>query len=650
MWVPQDLSQVCRVHTTVTSCAPSSIIFLNLIASLFRNSRDTKNQFRSNQYEFSKFILGGDFTHEFFENPEHVKKEINENQYDFIIVGAGSAGCVVANRLTEIKEWKVLLLEAGSEQPNVATVPSLASLLQRSNIDWAYTTQSSPQSCLARPQQQCYWARGKVMGGSSTINYMIYIRGHPKDYDEWEAMGNPGWNFHDVLPYFMKSENNKNKESLNFFYHRKGGYQNVEYFPYQDKNVFAIIDAFKELGLPEVDQNSDELIGVSLLQGTVRDGERQSTNDAFIRSVREKRNNLVIKTNAHVSKLIIDKGSKTAVGVEYYSKKRIHRAFAKKEVIVSAGAINSPKILMLSGIGPSAHLKSNGIDVIVDLPVGFNLHDHTTIDGVLFALTNKTSTLVAEEKRKYDVDHYIKTHRGPLSATGPLQVNAMVKTKYETSASRPDIQYSFDAANVNDYIADPILTAQTTVNPLAYYDGLMVRPILLYPKSRGYILLNNTDPVRGPPLIFANTFKEEIDLLRMVDGIKQSLNLLNTKSLNKINAKIVDKPWPACKLFKFGTDEYWRCIAKSYTTTIFHPVGTCKMGPTHDKTSVVDSRLNVHGMKNLRVIDASVIPKIPRGNTNAPTIMIGERGSDFIKIRWLKSDGFSEENHHDPFY
>ncbi|KAK4884070.1 hypothetical protein RN001_000341 [Aquatica leii] len=635
LWVPQDLSQVCQVHTTVTSCAPANVIFLNLIAQIFGSSRDKQTSAQTNQYEFSKFILGGDYTHEYFENPENIKKEIKENEFDFIVVGAGSAGCVVANRLSEIPEWKVLLLEAGSEEPEVAEVPAFAPLLQRSSVDWAYLTQPSPTSCLARPGGRCYWARGKVMGGSSTINYMIYIRGHPEDYDEWEAMGNHGWNYDNVLSYFIKSEDNKNKDHLNFFFHGQGGYQSVEYFPYQDKNVFRIIDGFKELGLPEVDQNTDDLIGVSLLQGTIHAGERLSTNGAFIRPIRKKRSNLVVKTNAHVVRVLIDKRSKTAVGVEYYLKKRIQRAFAKKEIIISAGAINSPKILMLSGVGPESHLKKIGLHVIENLPVGYNLHDHTTIDGVLFALTNKTATSVADEKKKFDVFRYKKTHSGPLSATGPLQVSAMVKTKYEKSRSRPDIQYSFDAANVKNFITDPILTAESNSNPLAYYDGFMVRPILLIPESRGYILLNTTNPVYGAPLIFANTFKERIDLLRVVEGVKQSLNLLQTKSFNKLHATIADTPLPACKHLQFGTDEYWSCVATSYTATIFHPVGTCKMGPKHDKAAVVDPRLRVHGIKNLRVIDASIMPKIPRGNTNAPTIMIAEKGSDYIKFRWL---------------
>ncbi|XP_060521993.1 glucose dehydrogenase [FAD, quinone]-like isoform X2 [Cylas formicarius] len=530
----------------------------------------------------------------------------------------------------------VLLLEAGEEEPEVADVPAFAPTLQQSSIDWGYMTQPSPHSCLARANGQCSWARGKVMGGSSTINYLIYIRGHPKDYDEWEELGNHGWSYQDVLPYFIKAEKNKNPEKIEKYYHGFDGYQVVEYFPYQDKVTLSLVEAYQELGLEYVDQNADRTLGTMLLQHTTKNGERMSTNKAYIRPIRKERENLTVQTRAHVVRILIDPKTKTAYGVEYSSKNKLYRALARKEVILSAGSLNSPIILMLSGVGPGDHLKQHGIEVIKDLAVGYNLHDHTTIDGVVIALNNHSSTSATFEQQKQDIFYFKEHQRGPLASTGPLQANAFVQTKYEHSFERPDIQYSVDSTNVDDFFTDPILTAQTKVTPLPYYNGIMVRPILMNPESRGVVRLNDTDPIFGTPLIHPNTFFKEIDLRRIVEGIKQWLNMLSTHAMQKVGAALVSTPLPACAHIKFGTDEYWACVAMSYTTTIFHPVGTCKMGPHEDPHAVVDPELKVHGIKHLRVIDGSIMPKIVRGNTNAPIIMIGEKGSDMIKKTWLK--------------
>ncbi|KAH0820095.1 hypothetical protein GEV33_002696 [Tenebrio molitor] len=262
----------------------------------------------------------------------------------------------------------------------------------------------------------------------------------------------------------------------------------------------------------------------------------------------------------------------------------------------------------------------------------------------MFSLTNRTATTATDEEQNRDIYYYKEERAGPLSSTGPLQINAFVQTKYEFEPGRPDIQYSIDAANIQNMITDPILSAETKVTPLAYYDGFIVRPILLNAESRGVIKLNNTDPVYGYPLIFANTFAEEIDAQRIVEGIKQSLNLLKTRSLQKLGMNLVTSPMPACDGYKVGTDEYWRCLVGSYTSTIYHYSGTCKMGPRHDPGAVVDPKLRVYGIKNLRVIDTSIMPRVVRGNTNAPTIMIAEKGSDFIKDTWLKKKSASKLN------
>lgn len=477
------------------------------------------------------------------------------------------------------------------------------------------------------------------MGGSSTINYMIYLRGHELDYEQWEAMGNPGWGYRDCLPYFIKSENNQQPDRIDTIYHGFDGYLNVETFPYQDVNANAMLRALNEAGLNVFDQNRPgDTVGAMLMQHTTRNGERYSVNHAYVRPIRSKRRNLRILTETQVIRILIDPKTKTAFGVEYMTPEGlIRQSYVTKEVILSAGSLMSPKVLMLSGIGPEEHLQQLNIEVMKNLAVGRNLHDHATMDGVVFKLTNATAMTIDDESREADVNLYRQTRRGPLSGTGTLQINAFVQTKY-SDPERPDAQYSFDTINVQDFYTDPLIATATKVLPLAYYDGIMVRPILLYPRSRGYILLNETHPVSGDPLIYANTFEEEVDLLTVVEVVKQSLNLLDTKSMREIGVKLGEIPLPACVDYQFGTDDYWKCVAIQYTGTLYHPVGTCKMGSQHDREAVVDNKLRVYGIRNLRVIDSSVMPVVTRGNTNAPTVMIAERGADFIKSTWLKSN------------
>ncbi|CAH0550710.1 unnamed protein product [Brassicogethes aeneus] len=549
----------------------------------------------------------------------------------------------MANRLSEIEGWKVLLLEAGIEEPQVADVPAFAPSLRRSLIDWEFQTQPQRTNCRARRNQRCIWPRGRVMGGTSTINYMIYLRGAPEDYNDWAAMGNPGWSYDEVLPYFLKSEDNRNiynvdKEyqgTVSQQYHASNGEWTVEYYPYQDSNTLLSLEAWKEMGLDIFDQNEPRQLGAMLLQHSSRDGVRLSTNMAFVEPVRYQRKNLRVISQAYVTRILINPVTKEAYGVEYVHNNRLVQAMAVREVILSAGVINSPKILMLSGIGPKQDLEDLNITVVQHLPgVGRNLHDHTTIDGLMIALSNLTATTVQTEQQNRDIFNYVDTHRGPMSSTGPLQINSFVKTSLETNPNRADIQYSLDSSDVGNFYSDPILTDEANVLPLAYYNGLTIRPVLLAPKSRGWITLNTTHPVFGPPLIYPNTFVEQEDVLRMLEGIRIGLRFGNTKVFQNVGAQIVANELPACSQFTFGTDEYFVCIMEQYTTTLYHPVGTCKMGPGKDHLAVVDPELRVYGIKNLRVIDSSIMPVTPRANTNTATIMIAEKGSDFIKIKW----------------
>lgn len=440
-----------------------------------------------------------------------------------------------------------------------------------------------------------------------------------------------------VLPYFKKSENNKDIESHDKYYHSVGGPLNVERFSYIDAATLMLLDAFKERGLPIKDLNREDNIGADIGLSTSKDGRRVSANVAFIKPIRDKRPNLQIEVDSFVIKLIINPQSKTAHGVTYIKNGIQYNVYARKEVIISSGTINSPKILMLSGIGPKEHLESLNIPVFADLKVGHNLQDHVTTDALIFSLSNKTSTQITGQELLQELSNYKEQYPknyGPLATTSTLNGIAFMKTKYEHEYV-PDIQFHFDARNVEDFFSDPTTYLATNIFPLSFYNGVAARPLLLTPKSRGVILLNHTDPVFGPPLIYPAFFTVKEDLDVLIEGLRFAVSLEETDAFKLSGASFVKTPVPGCTEYIWGTYDYFACILIEYTTTIYHPVGTCKMGPVWDKEAVVDPRLKVYGIKKLRVIDASVMPKIVRGNTNAPTIMIAEKASDMIKEDYL---------------
>lgn len=392
------------------------------------------------------------------------------------------------------------------------------------------------------------------------------------------------------------------------------------------------MDALQQLGYKEKDLNAAEQIGVIETQGTQKDGVRQSTNTAFIRPIRNKRSNLIIKTEAHVKRIIIDPQNRKAIGVEYFSdlKKPSQVVYAKKEIILSAGVLNSPKILMLSGIGPAEDLKKWNINIIYDSPVGQNFHDHVSSD-VVFSLSEKTSTASNFTQEVEDLHNYIENHKGPLSSFGPIPPVAFIRTKHEINEGTPDIHLRASPIFLNDYLIGSNIPSY---QPYSYYDAISIITNVLAPKSRGIFKLNDTDPVWGTPLIYPGYFSDESDLNTLVEGLKTAMKLGDSKAFKANGYKLVDFQWPSCKQFEFGSEEYWKCYAVEYTRPSLHPVGTCKMGPKNDPKAVVDSRLRVYGVHALRIVDASIMPVVPRGNTNAPTIMIAEKASDMIKEDW----------------
>ncbi|MBY4724232.1 MULTISPECIES: GMC family oxidoreductase [Burkholderia] len=527
-----------------------------------------------------------------------------KNSFDYLVVGGGSAGSVLASRLTEDPDVTLCLFEAGGTGDGwPVTVPAALVLMIPSKLNnWAFET--VPQKGLQG--RRGYQPRGKALGGSSAINAMVYTRGHHADYDDWAALGNEGWGWNDVFPYFKRSEHN---ERLGNEWHGRGGPLWVSDLRTDNPFQARWLDAARECGLPVTDDfNGAEQEGVGIYQVTQKNGERWSAARAYLFPHLKTRGNLTVETGAQVRRIVFD--GKRAVGVEVTRGGNVETVWAKKEVILSAGALQSPQLLMLSGVGPKDELERLGIPVAADLPgVGENLQDHP--DFVVSYKTNSLDALGVSVRGAIKTLGDIRQYRN--SRTGALTTNfaeggAFLKTRPDLD--RPDVQMHFVVGPVSDHGRKVHLG-----------HGLSCHVCLLRPKSRGSVKLRSADPLDAP-LIDPAFLEHDDDLEVLVEGYKLTRRLMAAPAM----ARFVTEDLFASRS---RSDDDIRALLRERTDTVYHPVGTCRMG--NDALAVVDSQLRVRGTEGLRVVDASIMPTLVGANTNAPTIMIGEKASDLIR-------------------
>ncbi|WP_295850882.1 choline dehydrogenase [Tardiphaga sp.] len=525
------------------------------------------------------------------------------DEFDYVIVGAGSAGCVLANRLTASGEYSVLLLEAGPKDRNIwIHVPlGYGKLFKEKTVNWMYQTEPEP----GLDGRSVFQPRGKVLGGSSSINGLLYVRGQHEDYDRWRQQGNTGWGYDDVLPFFKKAENQQRGADA---FHGVGGPLPVSDTRHPDPLSDAFIAAAVETGLPfNPDFNGASQEGVGLYQTTTRRGRRASTAVAYLRTA-QRQGHLRVETEALAQRILFE--GRRAVGIEYRQNGITRQARARREVLVSSGAYNSPQLLQLSGVGPAELLRQHGIDMVLDAPgVGHDLQDHMQVRMVMRCAQKITlNDIVNHPLRKT-----MMALRYAAFRTGPLTIAAGTAGAFFKTHARlatPDIQIHF-----LPFSTDKMGEA------LHSYSGFSASVCQLRPESRGSLRIKSADP-SVPPEIRINYLATETDRTANVEGLKILRRMLHAPALKPF---VVDEVEPGAAVV---SDEALLAYCRQRGSTVYHPTSTCRMG--NDPLAVVDQQLRVRGIEGLRVVDASIMPDLVSGNTNAPVIMIAEKAAEMI--------------------